>query len=113
MVHQQKANLVEEKQLTVVHGSELPGKMLDSSTDHSRISALDQQTRMQLPCRATVKYDPPSAPAVMGAVGDLDQQAEVRHQTSVETEISRKKAKSPDEYGSIYTTADQTSSSQN
>lgn len=44
------------------------------------ISELDQESRVQLPYRSAVYYDPPSALMTMGATGD-------QHQMSLETAI--------------------------
>ena len=54
------------------------------------LSGLDSQSRIQLPYRAAVFYDPPSAPAVMGAAG---QTADPQHHMVFSTEIAGKQAR--------------------
>ena len=54
------------------------------------LSGLDSQSRIQLPYRAAVFYDPPSAPAAMGAAG---QTADPQHHMVFSTEIAGKQAR--------------------
>ena len=54
------------------------------------ISGLDQTTRIQLPYKAAVFYDPPSAPAMLGAAG---LQPELQHHMIFNTEINGKQSR--------------------
>jgi len=54
------------------------------------ISEFDQHRRIQLPYRSAVFYDPPSAPVVLGSIGN--QQSGIQHHMTFETEIAGKKA---------------------
>ena len=55
------------------------------------ISALDKRTRIQVPYRSAVFYDPPSRPATLGAAAG--QQPGMQHHMSFTTEIAGKPAR--------------------
>ena len=54
-------------------------------------SGLDKHTKLQVPYRSAIFYDPPSRPATLSAVADY--QTGTQHHMSFTTEISGKKAK--------------------
>jgi len=54
------------------------------------LSGLDQKTRIQMPYRSAVFYDPPSTPAVLGSVG---KQIDTQHHMIFNTDIAGKQAR--------------------